>query len=130
MLATVVEPMLIVWDDVQHVQQAAIIRTIMHHLLEPLPETIHFVILPRQEPALILARWHIQGQVARLGEADLAFSAPEMRALARARGSDLDKNAARMLVDRTEGWIAPASLVLPEPMNLPWSTMSAVPCCW
>jgi ATP/maltotriose-dependent transcriptional regulator MalT len=48
-----------------------------------------------------------------LGEAHLAFSGPEMQALARASGSELDDDAARMLVERTEGWVAPASLVLP-----------------
>ena len=92
---------------------------VLGYLLENCPETIHFVVLTRYEPAFRLEKLRLAGEVARVPR-DLL---PLRRRPGRARccasgpGQRHDPEHVRRLLALTEGW--PASVVLAG-MALAW----------
>ena len=72
----------------------------------------------RGEPRLALAQFRTQGQLLRIDESDLRFSADDAQAFfARTGTAPLNRGAVEMLTDATEGWITGlqlASLSLKE----------------
>src|SRR5207237_9714399 len=60
----------------------------------------------RTEPGLPLARWSLQGDLLRLGSADLAMTGDEAQAFLRLADVDLGPRELEVLLHRTEGWPA------------------------
>ena len=91
---------------------------VLGHLLPDLPATLHVALAGRGEPPLPLARLAAQGQLAELGEADLALTRAETGALLELRGVAADEARVTALHARTEGWAAGISLVAQTPGGL------------
>ena len=87
-------------------------------LLRYAPANFHVLLGARGEPRLALAQFRTQGQLLRIDESDLRFSADDAQAFfARTGTAPLNRGAVEMLTDATEGWITGlqlASLSLKE----------------
>ena len=108
-LARLPTPVVVVLDDFQVVHEPAVLSRVSELLRHPPPQ-LRLVLLTRADPALHLHRLRITGELAEIRSEDLAFSAAEAVSLLAADGVTVDTDAARLLVDRTEGW--PAGLRL------------------
>lgn len=75
-------------------------------MVDRLPAGCQIAIAGRGEPALPLARWSVQGDLLRLGTAELAMAPPEAAALMQAADLDLAPEELDVLLHRTEGWAA------------------------
>ena len=104
------EDVVLVLDDV-HALGDSPAATLLAALLPDLPERLHLILAARTEPALPLARLRAEGQVAELGEADLALDVDETQALLESLGRKPDREQAAVVQRRTEGWAAGISLV-------------------
>lgn len=78
-------------------------------LVDALPANGHLVLAARTEPALPLARMTVKGELLRLGDDDLRFSADELAGFAKVRG------VAAGLLDATGGWPAMAEIATRSP---------------
>ncbi len=91
---------------------------VLGYLLENCPETIHFVVLTRYEPAFRLEKLRLGGEVARIPRDLLLFDATQVaEVLALRSGRRHEQEFVRRLLALTEGW--PASVVLAG-MALEW----------
>jgi LuxR family transcriptional regulator, maltose regulon positive regulatory protein len=76
-------------------------------LLQRWPATVHLAIGTREDPALPLARWRVQGQLTEIRARDLRFSEDETTEFFRnTMGVSLSDTQAAALDQRTEGWAA------------------------
>ncbi len=88
------------------------------YLLDNCPETIHFVVLTRYEPAFRLEKLRLGGEVARIPRDLLLFDATQVAEVLFLRsGRQHDQEFVARLLALTEGW--PASVVLAG-MALEW----------
>lgn len=94
----------IVLDDVHLVAPGSSGAAALARLVAALPRNGHVVLAGRTPPPVPLARLDVQGEVVRVGEADLSFSPDELADFARQRGVPLDQVAA------CGGWPALAEL--------------------
>ena len=107
---TRVAPTVLVLDDYQLIESAAI-HEVVAFLLEHLPPEIHVVIVTREEPPLPLARLRAQRQLNELRAADLRFTLDEAASfLMDMTGLHLSAGDLAALDARTEGWIAALQL--------------------
>ncbi|RQS76715.1 helix-turn-helix transcriptional regulator [Burkholderia sp. Bp8963] len=94
------------------------VRAAVFRLLRYAPANFHVLLGARGEPRLALAQFRAQGQLLRIDESDLRFSADDAQAFfSRTGTAALDRSTVEMLNDATEGWIAGlqlASLSLKE----------------
>ena len=91
---------------------------VLGYLLENCPETVHFVVLTRYEPAFPLEKLRLAGEVARVARDLLLFDATQTADVLRQRsGRQHDDDFVSRLLALTEGW--PASVVLAG-MALEW----------
>lgn len=105
-LEAVPGPIAIVLDDFHALTVNGALPTVCR-LLEHLPSHIHLLVASRGEPGIPLARLRSAGVVTVLRPEDLAFTIDEAReALGLLAGVELSTDDARLLVERTEGWIA------------------------
>src|SRR5258708_32863342 len=74
-----VSRLLLILDD-YHVITSSQIHESLAYLVNPLPPTLHLVILSRSEPALPLARWRARDDLQELHAAALPFSPEEIAA--------------------------------------------------
>ncbi len=97
---------LLALDDFQVIQDPFILQ-VMQTLVTNLPQTLHLVLLTREEPSLPLARLRANNQLTEIRAADLRFSRPETAAfLQEVMGLSLAPADLAVLADKTEGWIA------------------------
>ncbi|WP_077000965.1 LuxR C-terminal-related transcriptional regulator [Variovorax sp. KK3] len=107
------EGAVIILDDL-HAAADPQIFEFLRYLLEGLPRSWTMVFSTRVEPplALGLPRWRARAEIAEFDEGSLRFSDVEVQALWRqAIGRD-DPEHARLLGERTQGWVAGLCLCL------------------
>ncbi len=98
-------PLLLVLDD-YHLASAEVDEGLCF-LVEHMPETTRLVVSSRQEPALPLVRWRVQGRLAEIRQDELRFSEDEADAFLRqTMRLELNSRQVAQLEQRTEGWIA------------------------
>jgi LuxR family transcriptional regulator, maltose regulon positive regulatory protein len=109
-LGNVVEPIVVVFDDVHLLSDDAAFAGFLSGAMRVLPRHARIAIAGRTFPAIPLAEWVVQSRAAVLGADDLRMSESEARALAKASGTTLAEHDAAGLVERFDGW--PAGLAL------------------
>ena len=115
---TLTAPGHLVLDDYHETMDAPAMNEVLGYLLENCPETVHFVVLTRYEPAFRLEKLHLAGEVTRVPRDVLLFDAGQVAEVLRQRsGQHLDPEHVSRLLALTEGW--PASVVLAG-MTLAW----------
>ena len=67
---------------------------------------LHVVMTVRREPPLPLYRYRLEGTMAEIPAAELAFTVHEVRSLLVAHGVESSMSTATALMRRTEGWVA------------------------
>lgn len=107
------DPLLIVLDDFEMVQETPQVATALHHLALLLPERIRLLILSRTRPVdLPLARLSLDGYLAEITRSDLAFTREEIEQLfADVYGVRLNLGEEQVLDEQCEGWPAGLRLV-------------------
>ena len=99
-------PIVLIVDDYQVIDDPAIHES-MSLFLEHLAADLHLVLSSRVDPGLPLARWRVRGQLTEIRAADLRFREGEASHFLRQMLSPpLSAEEVRLLVSRTEGWIA------------------------
>ncbi len=98
-------PGLLVLDDVHRLVDRACLDALAA-LLEHLPPGFQVALAGRATPDLPLARMRVQQTLLEITRDDLAFDPVETEQLAVATGYPLDRDGARELANRTEGWAA------------------------
>jgi LuxR family transcriptional regulator, maltose regulon positive regulatory protein len=99
------QDVVLILDDT-HLLTSEAVQAALLFLLEHLPARLHLVIGTRVDPPLPLARLRAHHQVGELRTAELRFLSSEVEAFAHAMGLTLSEEAAHLLEERTEGWIA------------------------
>jgi len=108
----------LVLDDYHETMDAAGMNEVLGYLLENCPETIHFVVLSRYEPAFRLEKLRLAGEVARIPRELLLFDESQVaEVLLQRSGRPPDEEFVTRIAALTEGW--PASVVLAG-MALEW----------
>jgi LuxR family transcriptional regulator, maltose regulon positive regulatory protein len=108
----------VVLDDYHEAMDAKGMNDVLGYLFENCPETVHFVVLTRYEPAFEIERLRLGGEVARIPRDLLLFdSAQVAEVLGQRSGRQHEGNFVTRLLALTEGW--PASVVLAG-MALEW----------
>jgi len=103
-------PLVLVLDDFHVVTNAEVLESVESLVRYQLP--VRVVLITRIDPALHLHRLRVDGELAELSAADLAFDTADVRALAAAESLRLPPDEADLLVARTEGWPAGVRLGL------------------
>lgn len=113
-------PFLIVLDD-YHLIKKSEVHSLMQLFLKRQPESLHWVIITREDPPLPLPRMRVQGLITEIRERDLRFSLSEAHEfLVNTMGLVLSSQDVSKLEERTEGWAAGmqlAALALEEYSN-------------
>ncbi len=99
------QPVLLVLDD-YHLAQGAVLDRCLQFLLNHQPVGLLLLVTSRQRPDWHLARLRLSRQLLELHEQDLRLTAEETSALLASQGTDLAGEAFRLLVQRSEGWVA------------------------
>ena len=98
-------PLTLILDDF-HELRAPRVSEQLDRLLRHPPEQLALVIASRADPRLSLHRLRLEGRVAEIRSADLAFTAEEADSMFAAAGLGLTATQVRALQWRTEGWAA------------------------
>jgi len=98
-------PHLVFLDDVHESRMPGICEQLDGLLRHP-PDMLRVVIASRADPRLSLARLRLDGRVAEIRAADLAFTIDEAAALFTGAGLSLSAGEVEALHARTEGWAA------------------------
>ncbi|GHP00103.1 LuxR family transcriptional regulator [Reticulibacter mediterranei] len=97
---------LLVLDDYHAIEEPAIHETLTF-FLDHLPNTLHVLLLSRNEPPLPLLRWRARGDIAELHAADLRFTPEETAAFTQqAFSAPLSDAALKQLDASVQGWAA------------------------
>ena len=104
-LAELKRPLVLVLDDLHAVGNPACLD-VLAALLEYVPQGSQIAVASREQPALPLARWRMQGRLEEVGVADLRLDEHEAELLLRGAGVLLDSADFADLIERTEGWAA------------------------
>ncbi|MFD8236870.1 LuxR C-terminal-related transcriptional regulator [Streptomyces sp. NPDC059696] len=102
-------PVVLVLDEYDRVTGTAVaeqLEFVLHHA----GPGLHLVLVTRTEPLLPLHRYRAAGDLTEIRSAELAFTPEEAATLLERHGLSLPVQAARNLVDRTQGWAAGLSL--------------------
>ncbi len=99
------KPFVLVIDDLQELQAPEAFEQ-LEQLLSRLPAGSRVVLSGRRDPPLRLHQYRLDGQLAEIRAADLAFDQQDGRALLDAAGIDMPEPALDDLLARTEGWAA------------------------
>ncbi|OEJ28614.1 helix-turn-helix transcriptional regulator [Streptomyces agglomeratus] len=99
------EPVIVVLDEYDRVTDPRIaeqLEFVLHHA----GRGMRLVLVTRTEPLLPLHRYRAAGEMTEIRGAELAFTPEEAAALLELHGLSLPVDAARALVERTQGWAA------------------------
>jgi len=100
------QTIVLVLDDFQYISDQEVLLAVSF-LIEHCPESFHLLVATRADPRLALSRLRARGQMLELRAADLRFNQDEvLQFLNGVMGIDLDERAAKILEERTEGWVA------------------------
>lgn len=106
----------VIWDDF-HLIVDPVFREGVVYLLERLPPHAHLYIASRLTPSLSLSRLRARNGLNRLEVNDLRFNAEEMtKFFVKNRGIPLSNREAKIIQERTEGWVTAMRLAV---MSLP-----------
>jgi LuxR family maltose regulon positive regulatory protein len=108
-LSAVDRPLVLVLDDLHAVTKPSCLEVVAE-LVPYVPAGSLIAVTSREEPALPIARWRMQGRVHEVGVPDLRLDEQEADLLLRAAGVELEASELSELTERTEGW--PAGLYL------------------
>jgi LuxR family transcriptional regulator, maltose regulon positive regulatory protein len=108
-LAQLGSPLVLVLDDLHAVANRSCLDA-LGALIQYIPAGSRIAIASREEPALPLARWRMEGRLEEIGVVDLRMDEHEAEHLLRVAGVELDTAERIDLTERTEGW--PAGLYL------------------
>jgi LuxR family transcriptional regulator, maltose regulon positive regulatory protein len=104
-LRTVADPLVIVVDDLHDAADDSL-WPLLSAFVEWLPPGHRMLLASRSEPPLPLHRWRVEGRLAEIRNAQLAFDDGEAAALLAGLGAVVDREAVSLLARRTEGWAA------------------------
>jgi LuxR family maltose regulon positive regulatory protein len=106
-LAELPTPVVLILDDVQELTDASVLHELVF-LLRHAPPQLRLVLATRVDPPLPLQRLRINGQLAQLRQADLAFTTAEVADLLATCDQQprLSEDDLALLQARTEGWAA------------------------
>lgn len=118
MIATLVEDLsetpdnhVLVLDDYHQVQSKGVHEAVQY-LVDNLPGGLVLVIVTRADPPLPLSRLRAQGRLSEIRGADLRFESCEVIEYFRFRADiELDTDQARVLTERSDGWVLALQLV-------------------
>jgi LuxR family maltose regulon positive regulatory protein len=104
------EPTVMVFDDVHHITDAAIIEQ-LEFFIERAPPSLKIIVITRTDPPYPVARWRVQGLLSEIRQADLELRPNEAAGLlSGVPFLTLDASTRDRLIDHTGGW--PAALHL------------------
>ncbi len=101
---------LLVIDDFQEVTDPSVLDSV--RLTTELVSMLNLVLVSRITPTLPLHRLRVAGELTEISAEDLAFTNPEIEALARSTGLELTPAQVELVFERTEGWPAGVRLAL------------------
>jgi LuxR family maltose regulon positive regulatory protein len=104
-LRAVTTPLVIVIDDLHDAADDRL-WPLLSAFVEWLPEQHALIVASRSEPPLPLPRWRVEGRLAEIRNAALAFDDAEATGLLAGLGVDVEPDTATLLTRRTEGWAA------------------------
>jgi len=103
-LAPLADPLWLVIDDVHELDPEALRQ--LELLIMRAPPQLRFVLATRHDVRLGLHRLRLEGELAEIRAADLAFTRAEAGQLLTAAGVELPDPVLAALYERTEGWAA------------------------
>ncbi|MEK4028552.1 tetratricopeptide repeat protein [Pseudobacillus sp. FSL P4-0506] len=107
------EPLCIVLDDYQSVNQSPEIKAVMKELLAHCSPFIRFIIISRVRPNLSISRLKTEGKYKELTTDDIAFTLAETEEFFHsAHQLKLEPHELELIYKKTEGWIASYQLIL------------------
>lgn len=110
-LSKVEEPLFIVLDDYQLIQDDSIHRT-LSQVLFTLPKHIHFVVASRNHPPLQLSKLKLEDKLLSIDANDLKWDLDSLESWFQSVGLETaDKPFMKELLDWTEGWVAGIKLL-------------------
>lgn len=99
-------PLVVVLDDYHRIQTAAIHES-LQFWLDHAPPFLHLILVTREDPPLMLARWRVSNQLTEVRVNDLRFTCAETAAfLNESMGLSLTADDVAALEAHTEGWVA------------------------
>jgi LuxR family transcriptional regulator, maltose regulon positive regulatory protein len=98
-------PLVLILDDFHELRSPEVSRQ-LDSLLRHAPHGLRIVIVSRADPQLSLHRLRLEGHMAELRCADLAFTPDEAAAMFKIAGLELTADQVHALHERTEGWAA------------------------
>lgn len=105
-LSAMAEPLVLALDD-YHVIQTPAIHKLMAFLLDHQPNSLHLMLLTREDPLLPIPQLRAGGNVLEIRQEDLRFAPHEIgEFLRQVKGLKLTPDDIGRLERRTEGWIA------------------------
>ncbi|HEU5483548.1 MAG TPA: LuxR C-terminal-related transcriptional regulator, partial [Microlunatus sp.] len=102
-------PVTIVVEDC-HLVRSAESSDMLGRFLDLLPAVVRLVLLSRSDPGLRLGRLRVEGRLAEIRAAELAFTLAETKAVLAVTNITVSDDALQELCRRTEGW--PAAIAL------------------
>lgn len=108
-LRAVTEPLVIIFDDLHDAADESL-WPLLSAFIEWLPPAHRVVLASRSEPPLPLHRWRVEGRLAEIHNAQLAFDDDEAAELLAGLGAAVDGDAVSLLTRRAEGWAAALQL--------------------
>jgi LuxR family maltose regulon positive regulatory protein len=104
-VSTLPAPLVLILDDFHELRSTEVSEQ-LDTLLRHAPEKLRLVIGSRADPQLSLHRLHLEGRMAELRCADLAFTTSEAATMFTIAGLELTAGQVSALCERTEGWAA------------------------
>jgi LuxR family maltose regulon positive regulatory protein len=98
-------PLVLILDDFQQLRAPGVSEQLDALLRHP-PDNLRLALVSRSDPRLSLHRLRLEGHLAELRSADLAFTFDEAAALFEQADLELTADQVRALHERTEGWVA------------------------
>jgi LuxR family transcriptional regulator, maltose regulon positive regulatory protein len=119
----------IVLDDAQEITDRSVWHD-LNRLAAASPPWLHWIIVTRADPPLGIQRLQLQGRLAQVRVADLAFDVEEATAFMEWFGLDIPADAIRGLVRWSEGWAAALCLAARTMLSegaetRPWERLGA-----
>ncbi|MGW7680166.1 LuxR C-terminal-related transcriptional regulator [Kribbella sp. NPDC054772] len=99
------QPVVLVVDAAERVQRRTVFDQ-LDRLLDSSGDHLRVLMTTRVDPPMPLHRYRLEGTVAEIRQDDLAFTGAEVAALLGAHDVNEPEIAAKVVLDRTEGWAA------------------------
>jgi LuxR family transcriptional regulator, maltose regulon positive regulatory protein len=104
-VGTLPAPLILILDDYHDLRSQAVNQE-LDAVVRHAPDTLRLMIVSRADPPLALHRLRLEGHVAEVRTADVAFTMPEAATMFALAGLELTPDQISALHERTEGWAA------------------------